>query len=175
MYGTQSCLIVECQTDANRQVTVGEFFDEFGRYGERGLGSTSSTSSQTASVSGDAGLDPSTTTTAMTGANVGENHMISNDEAHSSGRSSLCKKGEIWKLKDWPPSADFKTTFPELYEDFSQAVPIPNYVRRDGTLNIASHFPLNGLAPDLGMCYVFPFRWIFSFFLSVALIDLRCC
>ncbi|KAJ7666546.1 hypothetical protein B0H17DRAFT_1089633 [Mycena rosella] len=51
---------------------------------------------------------------------------------------------------DWPPSSDFKTSFPELYEDFSQAVPIPNYVRRDGVLNLASHFPSNTVAPDLG-------------------------
>ncbi|KAJ7505040.1 hypothetical protein B0H11DRAFT_1905114 [Mycena galericulata] len=54
------------------------------------------------------------------------------------------------KLKDWPPSSEFKTTFPELYEDFSQAVPMPNYVRRDGVLNIASHFPINAVCPDLG-------------------------
>ena len=58
---------------------------------------------------------------------------------------------ECWKLKDWPPSSDFRTAFPELYEDFSNAVPIPNYCRRDGALNIASHFPLNTVAPDLGM------------------------
>ncbi|KAJ6510281.1 Clavaminate synthase-like protein [Mycena vitilis] len=57
---------------------------------------------------------------------------------------------ECWKLKDWPPASDFKTSFPELYEDFSQAVPIPNYVRRDGALNIASHFPTNTVGPDLG-------------------------
>ncbi|THU77367.1 Clavaminate synthase-like protein [Dendrothele bispora CBS 962.96] len=60
------------------------------------------------------------------------------------------EKNEVWKLKDWPPSTDFKVTFPELYQDFSNAVPVPNYVRRDGTLNIASHFPRNAIAPDLG-------------------------
>lgn len=52
--------------------------------------------------------------------------------------------------QDWPPSTDFKTAFPELYADFSQAIPMPNYVRRDGVLNIASHFPSNTVAPDLG-------------------------
>jgi [histone H3]-dimethyl-L-lysine9 demethylase len=57
-----------------------------------------------------------------------------------------------WKLKDWPPSTDFKTAFPELYKDFSEAVPVPNYVRRDGVLNLSSHFPLNTVAPDLGTC-----------------------
>ncbi|KAG2148007.1 hypothetical protein DEU56DRAFT_783508 [Suillus clintonianus] len=92
-YNSQSCLILECQSDVNKRVTVGEFFSWFGKY---------------------------------------------------EGRV------ECWKLKDWPPSTDFKTAFPELFEDFSRAVPVPNYVRRDGTLNIASHFPSNTVAPDLG-------------------------
>ncbi|KAI0080657.1 hypothetical protein K474DRAFT_1614902 [Panus rudis PR-1116 ss-1] len=92
-YGAQSCLILECQSDQNKRVTVGEFFSWFGQY---------------------------------------------------EGRR------DCWKLKDWPPSTDFKTAFPELYEDFSRATPVPNYVRRDGVLNIASHFPSNTVAPDLG-------------------------
>ncbi|EKM75704.1 hypothetical protein AGABI1DRAFT_79449 [Agaricus bisporus var. burnettii JB137-S8] len=57
---------------------------------------------------------------------------------------------ECWKLKDWPPSTDFKTAFPELYRDFSNAVPVPDYVRRDGVANVGSHFPSNTIAPDLG-------------------------
>lgn len=61
-----------------------------------------------------------------------------------------------WKLKDWPPSSDFKDSFPDLYEDFSSAVPVPNYVRRDGVLNIASHFAVNTVVPDLGS-YSFSF------------------
>lgn len=52
--------------------------------------------------------------------------------------------------QDWPPSTDFRTAFPELYEDFANATPVPNYVRRDGVLNLASHFPSNTVAPDLG-------------------------
>ncbi|KAJ7499398.1 hypothetical protein FB451DRAFT_1205305 [Mycena latifolia] len=82
-YGTQSCLIIECQTDENKRITVADFFSGFGKYDGR---------------------------------------------------------DRCWKLKDWPPSSDFQTAFPELYEDFSQAVPMPNYVRRDGALNLASHF-----------------------------------
>jgi len=31
-YNTQSCLILECQTDENKRVTVGEFFSWFGKY-----------------------------------------------------------------------------------------------------------------------------------------------
>ena len=53
-------------------------------------------------------------------------------------------------LQDWPPSTDFRNAFPELYEDFANATPVPNYVRRDGVLNLASHFPSNTVAPDLG-------------------------
>lgn len=53
-------------------------------------------------------------------------------------------------VQDWPPSTDFKSAFPELFEDFSCAVPVPNYVRRDGTLNVASHFPVGTISPDLG-------------------------
>ncbi|KAJ7087277.1 Clavaminate synthase-like protein [Mycena belliarum] len=92
-YGTESCLIIECQSEINKRITVAEFFSDFGNY---------------------------------------------------DGRENC------WKLKDWPPSSDFKTSFPELYEDFSQAVPMPSYVRRDGALNIASHFPSNTVGPDLG-------------------------
>ncbi|KAJ7487749.1 Clavaminate synthase-like protein [Mycena galericulata] len=92
-HGTESCLVVECQTHQEKQMTVGDFFRTFGRYRRR----------------------------------------------------KLC-----WKLKDWPPSSDFEAVFPDLYYDFNQAVPMPNYVRRDGTLNLASHFPFNVVAPDLG-------------------------
>lgn len=92
-YGQQPCIILECQTDANKKVTVSEFFSCFGRY---------------------------------------------------EGRT------ECWKLKDWPPSTDFKTAFPELYDDFNRAVPVPSYTRRDGAYNIASHFPTNTIVPDLG-------------------------
>ncbi|KAF8211605.1 Clavaminate synthase-like protein [Mycena galopus ATCC 62051] len=92
-HGNDSCLIIECQTEENRRITVGEFFKTFGQY---------------------------------------------------EGRD------KCWKLKDWPPEKDFKTDFPLLYDDFNQAVPIPHYVRRDGALNIASHFPTNTIGPDLG-------------------------
>ncbi|KAJ7047814.1 hypothetical protein C8F04DRAFT_986129 [Mycena alexandri] len=92
-YGSQSCVIIECQTEINKGITVAEFFRDFGNY---------------------------------------------------EGREGC------WKLKDWPPASDFQTAFPELYDDFSQAVPMPNYVRRDGALNFASHFPLNTIGPDLG-------------------------
>ncbi|KAL0062643.1 hypothetical protein AAF712_010480 [Marasmius tenuissimus] len=95
-YGNQTCIVIECQKEDNKRVTVGQFFKTF-QPGDDGT------------------LGPGN-----------------------------------WKLKDWPPSTDFKTAFPELYEDFSQVVPIPQYVRRDGVMNISSHFPQNTVAPDLG-------------------------
>ena len=94
-YSDHGCMVVDCVTEAKREVTVGWFFAMFGKYSER-------------------------------------------DDSR------------IWKLKDWPPSTDFKSAFPELYEDFARAVPIPSYCRRDGVLNIASHFPSNAVGPDLG-------------------------
>ncbi|KAH9965306.1 hypothetical protein BC827DRAFT_1369232 [Russula dissimulans] len=94
-YGDHGCTVVDCVTEAKREVTVGWFFGLFGKYRER---------------------------------------------------DNL----RVWKLKDWPPSTDFKSAFPELYDDFARAVPIPSYCRRDGVLNIASHFPPDVVAPDLG-------------------------
>jgi lysine-specific demethylase 3 len=34
-YHMQSCLVIECQTDVNKRVTVGEFFSWFGHYENR--------------------------------------------------------------------------------------------------------------------------------------------
>ena len=34
-YGTQPCLIIECQTEANSRVTVAQFFGQFGQYKDR--------------------------------------------------------------------------------------------------------------------------------------------
>lgn len=56
----------------------------------------------------------------------------------------------IWKLKDWPPAAEFSTAFPDIYEDFNYAVPMPDFTRRDGCINISSLFPKNANGPDLG-------------------------
>ena len=98
-YGDHSCTVIDCITEAKRDVTVGWFFALFGKYSER-------------------------------------------------------ENSRVWKLKDWPSSTDFKSEFPELYDDFARAVPIPSYCRRDGVLNIASHFPPDAVAPDLGMLYL---------------------
>ncbi|KAJ7838975.1 hypothetical protein B0H13DRAFT_1650432, partial [Mycena leptocephala] len=57
---------------------------------------------------------------------------------------------KCWKLKVSSPPSGNAAAFPELYEDFSQAVPILTHVRQDGALNIASHFPSSSIGPDLG-------------------------
>lgn len=31
-YGSKSCLVIHCQSDMNKRITVGEFFEEFGKY-----------------------------------------------------------------------------------------------------------------------------------------------
>jgi len=53
-------------------------------------------------------------------------------------------------LQDWPPQKHFRDEFPELYTAFMDAVPHPDLSRLDGVLNLAAHFPLNGVCPDLG-------------------------
>jgi [histone H3]-dimethyl-L-lysine9 demethylase len=52
--------------------------------------------------------------------------------------------------QDWPPSDEFKNVFPDLYEEFHQILPMRQYTGRDGVLNLAAHFPLNAVAPDVG-------------------------
>jgi hypothetical protein len=52
--------------------------------------------------------------------------------------------------QDWPPEKDFSTEFPEFNEAFNLVIPFPDLTRWNGVLNLASHFPLNGISPDLG-------------------------
>ncbi|CDS00276.1 uncharacterized protein SPSC_05339 [Sporisorium scitamineum] len=70
------------------------------------------------------------------------------------GRDRDTKEGVLgkgsWKLKDWPPLAEFKHEFPELYEDFNRAVPAPEYTTREGILNLGSCYPAGVIQPDLG-------------------------
>ena len=55
-------------------------------------------------------------------------------------------------LQDWPPEVKLAETHPRLYQDFSVALPIPEYTRQDGFYNLAAHFPINSVVwPDLGM------------------------
>ncbi|KAG6914222.1 hypothetical protein DXG01_001676, partial [Tephrocybe rancida] len=103
---------------------VGEFLTAFGRYSER-------------STVGTAALTPAAPApTAARGKVVG------------AGMEPLGLG--VWKLKDWPPSTDFRKAFPELWDDFARVVPVPSYVRRDGVMNLASHFPEGAVGPDIG-------------------------
>jgi len=60
------------------------------------------------------------------------------------------KNQEVWKLRDWPPEADFQEKFPDLFYDFEHALPIPDITTRFGIRNVAAHFPTNGNVPDIG-------------------------
>jgi len=64
-------------------------------------------------------------------------------------RQQVLGKGN-WKLKDWPPAAELQTSFPDLYEDFNNFVPMPDHTRRDGCKNLSSLFAKNANTPDLG-------------------------
>ena len=52
--------------------------------------------------------------------------------------------------QDWPPQKHFRDEFPKLFGAFADAVPHGDVSRLDGVLNMAAHYPLNGVAPDLG-------------------------
>ncbi|XP_043919400.1 lysine-specific demethylase 3A [Protopterus annectens] len=62
------------------------------------------------------------------------------------------KEGEpmVLKLKDWPPGEDFKDMMPSRFEDLMSNIPLPEYTRRDGKLNLASRLPEFFVRPDLG-------------------------
>ncbi|KAJ7470371.1 Clavaminate synthase-like protein [Mycena latifolia] len=60
------------------------------------------------------------------------------------------KQEACLKLKDWPPQTEFQKEFPVLYDDFQTSAPLQGYVRQDGVHNIASHFPVKMVPPDLG-------------------------
>lgn len=56
----------------------------------------------------------------------------------------------LLKLKDWPPSDDFSDLLPKHFQDLMDALPLPEYTRRDGYLNLASRLPDFLVKPDLG-------------------------
>lgn len=56
----------------------------------------------------------------------------------------------ILKLKDWPTGEDFAESMPSRFDDLMQALPMPEYTRRNGELNLASKLPEFFVKPDLG-------------------------
>ncbi|KAI5812413.1 hypothetical protein BZA77DRAFT_308070 [Pyronema omphalodes] len=82
-------------------------------------------------------------------------HDCSDDTFHETHVSAFFarfggKHDKSYKLKDWPPSSEFKVAFPKLWDDFENALPFPEYTRRSGPFNLASHIPPDWNAPDLG-------------------------
>jgi len=53
-------------------------------------------------------------------------------------------------MQDWPPIDDFAEIFPELFNDFENALPFPRYTRRKGFMNLVARFPKDLVVPDLG-------------------------
>ncbi|CAK9781514.1 unnamed protein product [Cutaneotrichosporon oleaginosum] len=66
------------------------------------------------------------------------------------GYAVLKAEQRILKLKDWPSTDDFASAYPDLYEDFSRALPAPDFTQRIGVLNLYSHFPPGPTRPDIG-------------------------
>ncbi|XP_048399105.1 lysine-specific demethylase 3B-like isoform X1 [Stegostoma tigrinum] len=56
----------------------------------------------------------------------------------------------VLKLKDWPPGEDFRDMMPTRFEDLMNNLPLPEYTKRDGRLNLASRLPNYFVRPDLG-------------------------
>ncbi|XP_066252444.1 lysine-specific demethylase 3B [Euwallacea similis] len=62
------------------------------------------------------------------------------------------ERGEpmLLKLKDWPPGEDFAEMLPARFQDLMQSLPLQEYTRRSGKLNLASRLPECFVRPDLG-------------------------
>lgn len=62
---------------------------------------------------------------------------------------------QIWKLKDWPSTHEFQSAYPDLYNDFCDSLPVPDFTRREGVLNLYAHVSPGSLT----FCLKFLFRW----------------
>ncbi|XP_006875927.1 PREDICTED: lysine-specific demethylase 3A isoform X3 [Chrysochloris asiatica] len=67
-----------------------------------------------------------------------------------SNRLKNDKEPMVLKLKDWPPGEDFRDMMPSRFDDLMANIPLPEYTRRDGKLNLASRLPNYFVRPDLG-------------------------
>ncbi|XP_037531252.1 lysine-specific demethylase 3B isoform X2 [Nematolebias whitei] len=59
-------------------------------------------------------------------------------------------KPMVLKLKDWPPGEDFRDMMPTRFNDLMDNLPLPEYTKRDGRLNLAARLPNFFVRPDLG-------------------------
>lgn len=56
----------------------------------------------------------------------------------------------ILMLKDWPQHADFANLLPRHYDDFMRCLPLGDYTKRDGQLNLVNRLPDIFPIPELG-------------------------
>lgn len=56
----------------------------------------------------------------------------------------------VLKLKDWPPGEDFRDMMRSRFDDLMNNIPLPEYTRREGKLNLAARLPTYFVRPDLG-------------------------
>ncbi|XP_068210806.1 lysine-specific demethylase 3A [Palaemon carinicauda] len=68
------------------------------------------------------------------------------------GKRLKDEKGQpmVLKLKDWPPGDDFAEMLPSRYDDLINVLPMGEYTRRNGRLNLAGRLPECFVRPDLG-------------------------
>ncbi|KAK7074250.1 Lysine-specific demethylase 3B [Halocaridina rubra] len=68
------------------------------------------------------------------------------------GKRLKDEKGQpmVLKLKDWPPGDDFAEMLPSRFEDLMTILPMGEYTRRSGRLNLAGRLPDCFVRPDLG-------------------------
>ncbi|KAM4707877.1 lysine-specific demethylase 3A isoform 2-T2 [Discoglossus pictus] len=56
----------------------------------------------------------------------------------------------VLKLKDWPPGEDFRDMMRSRFDDLMNNIPLPEYTKREGKLNLAARLPTYFVRPDLG-------------------------
>ncbi|KAM8940200.1 lysine-specific demethylase 3A isoform 2-T2 [Pelodytes ibericus] len=84
----------------------------------------------------------------ITGATVGE--FWDGFEDISARLKSSEGEAMVLKLKDWPPGEDFRDMMPTRFDDLMNNIPLPEYTKREGRLNLASRLPSYFVRPDLG-------------------------
>ncbi|KAG8453344.1 hypothetical protein GDO86_000110 [Hymenochirus boettgeri] len=84
----------------------------------------------------------------ITGATVGE--FWEGFEDISGRLKNDAGEAMVLKLKDWPPGEDFRDMMLSRFEDLMNNIPLPEYTRREGKLNLAARLPTYFVRPDLG-------------------------
>ncbi|TYI94679.1 hypothetical protein E1A91_D02G222000v1 [Gossypium mustelinum] len=72
-------------------------------------------------------------------------------KGYTDGRFDSKSWPQILKLKDWPPSNEFKNLLPRHHAEFLCCLPFKEYTHpQSGLLNIATKLPKKSLKPDMG-------------------------